>query len=959
MTADSKPQPAHSAAPHEARAEHGSNGALDPARAAVGAERWRRLISETGDEDVASGLDDPRRALAMLKVFGSTRRLADMALKYPAYAAKALRDGPSPILAEAARDLSALSNAVGGAEALHGALSPIKARADLAISIAEIAGEWTTAEANAARADLAERLIETALAWLMRAAVSRGELALPTPRASEDGDEIAAEAGEPGAGVFALAGGDFAHEDLAPYGPLELLIIYDNEMFDGPSLRMAERAFMRIGAELRDAFEGKSGDHALFSLRSPMGACIDGQGLIESKARVAQGLETGQTGALKRWIAVSRVIAGDRTAGGAFLETAEEVIWREAAKLTDNARKELFDANDDPRTSFRGIASALRWSLGRSRPVFRAASARAVIETGAESGFLARDVAERLVGGLELAQTLVARAQMMKGVGAVGAIGRDEEDAIASLAGFGDFASLDAARAGAVAEARNALSRLVDGAQADLQRYAAGEDGPNDADKLTDLGFLNGADLSSLVDGWAALCAAGENERFSAIAPGLLTAFGETQHPDEAARLFDRLIRASAERQPGGAANAERMKAVAEVETLREPLVNALGIFDAAIEPLTESAEYAEAFFERRGAETPTSGAEFLSRFAPPKVDSVNMAAGALGDWRRQSIARIALYAAAGDMSFDAAASALNDVHHASLASLFECALNEADRGVALSLFLFDQPAGGAPGAPTPLAFVAEAGEQEACDATARRFLDAVGALGEGYFAITPDVTRRPGGVAGALAPDPETWRGFIRSEAIAQDQIMLARARVIAGPDAAATAALRTAVSNPRRADILLRDLDRARAHRMRRDRAGSLWDVDHAEGGLYDADLIVSTLIYRHAGAQPALQTADPAGALDIMARAGLVAPDVAETLKSALLFWTRLAVVRALARWSEPDREPVRKRFAALIARAAEVENFGAVRPIMRGYADEVTRLYAQLVLGRPSIGLVSKA
>lgn len=112
----------------------------------------------------------------------------------------------------------------------------------------------------------------------------------------------------------------------------------------------------------------------------------------------------------------------------------------------------------------------------------------------------------------------------------------------------------------------------------------------------------------------------------------------------------------------------------------------------------------------------------------------------------------------------------------------------------------------------------------------------------------------------------------------------------------ATASVALRGAVSNPKRAEILLRDLDRARAQRLRRDRAGSPWDLEQSEGGLFDVELIISTLIYRHAGAQPSLQTTSPNEALDHMARAGIINVDVAETLKGARAFWTRLATARA---------------------------------------------------------------
>ena len=91
----------------------------------------------------------------------------------------------------------------------------------------------------------------------------------------------------------------------------------------------------------------------------------------------------------------------------------------------------------------------------------------------------------------------------------------------------------------------------------------------------------------------------------------------------------------------------------------------------------------------------------------------------------------------------------------------------------------------------------------------ARGFIEALlHGFDSGYFAYAPDITHRPGGVAGALAPDEEAFKSYIQSEAVAFDQILLSRARVIAGSDTAqekATSVLRVAVSNPKRADILV----------------------------------------------------------------------------------------------------------------------------------------------------------
>lgn len=924
-----------SAKPHDSEF---STETIDPTRAGSGAGRWRRALAESLGQDPGATLDEPRRMLAMLKIFGSTRRLADLCFKYPVFAGQAFLEGPSQVLAEVARDLTALNGGVGGPDALYNALSPIKNRADIAIAIAEISGQWTTGEATAARADLAERIVETALAWLVRVSVNRGEL----PVTLEDGGAK---------GVFALAGGDFAHEDLAPYGPLDVLVVYDAAAFDGPAQRMAERAFVRIGAEFREAFEGKPGDYPLYSVRTPLGNGVNGAGYVESAARVLAALNNPQQNPAKRWLASSRVVAGDRRAGGEFLEAAEEIIWSKGEMLGDNGRAELLRLSDDPRHVFRAAANLLRWSLGRSRAIFRTASAREVFKRASEAGAVASDVAARLSVGAEFAQMIVSRAQAMKGAAAFSAATPDEQGALASLCGYADYNSLAAARDGAIADARNALVRLLEGPRADFARFRSAERNPDDVDKLEDLGFRNGANLSSMIDGWAELCATGGDTRFSEIAPGLLTAFGETQHPDEAVRLFDRILRLEE--------SSARKIHTSTRAGVRDGLVDALGCFGGAIEPLIETADACSALFEPRGAETPKSGREWLARHGSPNARA---GAGVIAAWRREQIGRVALCAAAGDMGFDAASSALEAIQTVTLQKLFDAALRDSDAAAEISLHVFDGPARGIPGYATPIGFMSGSPAGEAQEKIARAFVDSLGGLGEGVFALTPDVSHRPGGISGPLAPEAAQLKSYIQSEAVAHDQILISRARVIAGPEkaqAAATSALRGAVSNPKRAEILLRDLDRARAQRLRRDRAGSPWDLEQSEGGLFDVELIISTLIYRHAGAQPALQSSPPADALDHMARAGIINVEVAETLKGARAFWTRLAAARALGRWSDPQREPVRPRFAALLARAAEVDSFTQVRPIMRGYAEEVTRLYSQLVLGRPSAGLVASA
>lgn len=919
---------------------------IDPSRAAAAVKRWRRAVADAMGQDPGAPLDQPDRRLLMLRVFGATRRLAELCMTHPDAAATALMNGPSPVLAEAARDLLALDRGVGGPDALHAALAPLKNRADIAIALAELGGAWSVAEATAARVDFAERLVETALQWLVRAAVKRGELTV------SDADNFMH-------GIFVVAGSDFAHEDLAPYGPLDVIILYDEKAFSGPAARGADRVFVRVGAEFREAFEGKPGEYPLFALRTPLGSGVGGAGYADSVARLRATAEGPQSQALKTWLATARIVAGDRAAGGMLLEDIEDLVWGKTPIVTDEMREALEKECDDPRAAFRRVADLCRLAIGGGRPVFRTASARDVFKTAAKSRAISQDAARRLVAGEELAHLAVSRAQMIKGAAAMDVVREDEQRALALLCGFTDYEAFAAAFDGARIDARNSLRVMLRGPQEEYELYKSDGDEELDADKLEDLGFFNGASLSAAIDDWARRAARKDGDaRFSSHAPGLLTELGQTQSPNDAVRLFDALV-ANADK------NADIFALVGEDAPQRDALVDALGCFGAAVAPLTECADGVAAFAGTTGVEIPQSGEEWLKRFTPPATKDKN-ALSNLAVWRKETIARVAMSAAAGSTSFDAAAEALEAVHIRSLMDAFDIARKAAPKeelkiADQVALHVFDGAGSHLPGAATHLGFIVEKPFGDPGEAFVKRFLDSLGEFGNGVFAISPDTSHRPSGVTGVLAPDLEAFKLYVQSEAVAHDHIMLARGRVIAGDNKIAEKAadaLRAAVSGARRADILFRDLDRARAQRMRRERPASDWDIDRIDGGRLDAELVISTLIYRHASAHPFVQGTSITEALNAMARSDLLSEECAQALSSARAFWRRMQVVRSLAQWSDPVRAPVRPRFGALIARAAGVEKYDQVRPLMRGYSDDVSRLYASLVLGRPSLSVVEQ-
>ena len=920
---------------------------IDPSKVLNSLSRWRRAVSKSIGHDPGAVLDQADNSLLMFRVFAHAPHLAELCMTHAGASATTLIDGPSTILAQAARDLASLDRGVGGPDALHTALAPLKNRADIAINLAELSGAWAGAHATAARVDFTERLIETALQWLVRSAVRRGELSIP------DAENFMG-------GIFAVGGGDFAHEDLPPFGPLDLILVYDSNLLKQQTASGAERVFVRIGAEFRDVFEGKPGEQSLFGLHTPLGSGVGGAGFAASIDQILSTASGPQSDELKSWLATARIVAGDRIAGGAFLEGVEGLVWdNERVLAPKTSEQKSSRTQSDPRSVYRHLAALCRLTAGASRPLFRTASAREVFETVAESGGMAPDAGRRLCAGDELAHLVVSRLQMIRGGAFVDPQNEDEQRALSALCGYNSYEDLTNVLRGAEIDARNTLGRLENGAFHELAIYR--QDGVEgaDADKLEDLGFLNGESLSQSVDGWAARANLASNDaRFSSLAPGLLTAFGQTQFPNEAVRLFDQMIETA-----GG--EVDVFANVKQESLARDGVVAAFGCFGRTIAPLTKTEAGVEQICNPQAEDAPRTGGRWLKRYAPPNADSCSIEEAA--QWRARSLARIAYFAGAGTIDFNETGDLINTIGVRSLQLCFDIAKRTGSPEIKkaaqkIALHFYDRVGLLAPGDTVHLGFIAKEAVGEDGEAFARHFLNQLDKFGEAGAPILPDTLHRPGGVTGVLVPTAKVFETYVVSEAIAHQQVEFARARVIAGtPKAQEVAAevLRSAFSAGRRADMLFRDLDRARSQRMHRERASSDWDIDRLEGGRNDVELVISALIYRYACMQPGVYDGDVGAALELMARAGLISEETAGSLLSARQFWARLQTVRALANWSDPVKSPVRKRFGDMIARAAGVDRFEQVRPLMVGYADEVAQHYAHFIVGRPPLSVVRQA
>jgi len=179
------------------------------------------------------------------------------------------------------------------------------------------------------------------------------------------------------------------------------------------------------------------------------------------------------------------------------------------------------------------------------------------------------------------------------------------------------------------------------------------------------------------------------------------------------------------------------------------------------------------------------------------------------------------------------------------------------------------------------------------------------------------DTRLRPWGAKGNLALSLASFARYQRDEAESWEHMALTRARVVAGPAAAAAPVIADVLGRPRdeaalRAAVLAMRADMAAAKKPQ-----GRFDVKLASGGLVDLEFIVHfRQLASGQGLHPELPVALAALIADGQLPAGLLA---AHDLLARTLIWLRLLF--AGARVPETLPEPV----AAILARALGAANF----------------------------------
>ncbi|MEM6538590.1 MAG: hypothetical protein AAF668_12785, partial [Pseudomonadota bacterium] len=892
----------------------------------------------------------------MLNVLSRTRRVAEQALVRPSLCAAVLEGRLDEALDLVLSDLENARSGSGDPASINQIIAPIRSRIDLALDVAEIAGQRTIDQTTETRTWFVEKILEVVLERLLRSAETRVDLSASSIGSIFDG-------------VFILGSDAFARRDLISNDPIDLVVVLGGDRFgehtptdgtDSPSdepghspikrpsstgIASFERAFSRLGSEFRDSVGGVKGMAAIFTVRSPLGDCVSGHGIFESADRLYERAGAADAESLKQWLKGARVVGGDISCGNRFLERVEPLVWgadgsdHTVANAPEGSEENKYtDQIASCHQSFSDLATYLKTTEGAAHPCFRTIKVRECMQASADYGVFSVETADRLASLASFAASARSKAGM------VGGATDADLSAVAALCGFKGNETFLAMLTAARQHAEDALGQLIGGRHEVFSAFESNDaeqaDNKQDHLKLKDLGFDDASLAGSLADSWASRWETedGQKKRFAEIAPGLLTAFGETLNSDRAVRLFDKILKTTTTDE---SVLSERLKD----PRIQNQLACALGNLSEGIESLDDDTLSPSDLFETTETSPPKDGQEFLHRH--PVSESA--APEAISKWRSTSFARVAFSIATHGMDFSAAQDALETIDDCAITSLASgTSTFDGHKGALIRL---PRKCGYGIANSTQLFIVGS--DQFETRGFPKELETAFESVGTPNHPLQLSRAASTSETDVSIFDTTDALASFLSERATTLERLAFVRSRTLSGDVDGISAAL-SSISSPQRTASMIKDLDRVRTQRLRADLPlASPFDVP--DGGTGDIDLILGILAMRHASAIPELRNLKTPDMLDALSRADILDQQCARVIGSAYSFHARLGALASLSGWRRHQKRPPRPRFANMIAEAAGVSDYSAVKPLAMGYATQIKRVYGQIAQGRPTQGL----
>ena len=852
-------------------------------------ERWRtsggRRMNPT--DKAFDGIDSEALLTA---VFGNSPFLTELAFAEPEIMTGFLENGPDQTF-EAVLDMQPEDRR---RTALMAHLRRMRRHVALLVALADISGVWPLHRVTEALSQFADKAVSTALNLALRELIDKGELQLDNP-------------GDPGptSGLIVLGMGKLGAFELNYSSDIDLIILFDHQRFRPAGKDSPMALAVRVARALVYLLEHRTKDGYVFRTDLRLRPHPPGQPLALSVEDAEIYYERFGQNWERAALIKARTIAGDASAGEAFLQSIRPFLWRKhldyaairdihAIKRQINSHRghsEIRVHGHDLKVGRGGIreieffVQTQQLILGGRVPKLRQRGTIETLDRLVAERWLEAATAEDLKAAYSFFRTVEHRLQMVADK-QTHQLPADDKGftKIAIFMGHRDRNSFaDKLRANLELVERHYAALFEDsldlGADGALV-FTGTEDDPETLKTLTRLGFARPAEVAKTVRAWhhghvRATRTARARELLTELMPELLRALGDQADPDTAFARLDNFMTAL----PAGVqlfslfrANPKLLSLVADLmgtaPRLADHLSHHVSLFDAMLAPT---------FFE-----APASPAELEAEFAQAlaHADDLQDVLDATRRWAQAREFQIGMHILLGESDGEAASltfTALAEIvirgllprvegwlarQHGrikggsfAVLGLGKLGSRELSIGSDLDLiFVFDAPSDARSDGDKPLAaetYYARLGQRLVSALTAKT---AEGSLYE------IDTRLRPSGNLGPVACSIDSFERYQMENAQTWEHQALTRCRSLALTGSAGLTdridtAVRQTLAKPRDPEKLATDVRSMRLRIFKEHGSDDPWNLKHARGGLVEAEFLAQYLQLRHGADHPGI--------------------------------------------------------------------------------------------------------
>lgn len=945
------------------------------------------LLNDTPSGIRLSGLADRFPAVRRLidLVYDSSPHLVSLMEREPDVFAEILENGPDGVFAEAVR-MARDPGLEATEDEVMSALRRAKARASLAIAVADLSRAWSVMEVTDALTRFADAALNGALDWLFA-------------KAARDGKWTPAAADRPSASgsYVVLAMGKYGAYELNYSSDIDLIVFYDPQTECLADDVEPAKFFVRITRGMVKLLQDRTRDGYVFRVDLRLRPDPRATNVAIAMEAAAQYYESLGQNWERAAMIKARAAAGDIAAGEAFLKRLAPFVWR---KYLDYAA--IADVHSMKRQihAFKGHGEIAVYGhnikLGRGgireieffvqtqqliaggrAPHLRGRGTLDMLATLAENDWIEPGVAEDMREAYLYLRHVEHRIQMQA----------DEQthslpadvEALERFSRFAGEPSRDVFAARLLQyldTVQNHYAALFEhapslGDQQGSLVFTGGDDDPDTIETLYGMGFSSPSEVSAAIRGWhfgryPATRSARAKEKLTELMPALLRALSRTSDPDRAFLSFDRFVAGL----PAGVqlfsllwSNPKLLELLANVMGTAPRLAGMLGrkpqVLDAVLDPdyfgpLPDRAQFDELVGDRiRGTGSLEAGLDLARQFG------------------NEQYFRIGVQVLTGTASASEAGAAYSALAETIIDGLLDCVIEDMALrhgrmpGGRVAIVAMGKLGGREMTAASDLDLMLvydhdEDAQQSDGDRPlmagtyfarlTQRLISALSAPTAEGSLYEVDMRLRPSGNSGPIATRLATFVDYQNSSAWTWEKLALTRARAVAGD-----AGLRDRISDAIR-DALCRPRDRkattgdVRSMRERIDgEKGSTdpWELKYVRGGLVDLEFTVQYLQIVHAADRPEILSTNTAEAISNLHDAGLLHPDQHDGLVRSCALLHRLTQILRLSMSGKFEAATAPEGLRRLLARAGDAPDFNVLESTLSDTEAETKKLYEQIV------------